>query len=243
MRNIAHRGASGYAPENTRAAFDLAIAMGASAIETDLRMTIDGAVVLFHDATVDRVTNGHGPVDDHTLAELRSLTVGADAESGPQHQVLTLDELLDEYATRTQLVLEIKDARVTEPLLDRLRARGLAESVTITSFLWYPLLTVREQAPDLAVGFLTPTFDDDIMMRSHRRGFQQVCPHVSQLTAHRVRQAKARGLRVRAFGIEHRFQIERLFETGVDGATANWPDWIADYERQVDKRNPSTGAA
>jgi len=230
--NIAPRGASGYAPENTRAAFDLAITMGASAIETDLRMTVDGEVVLFHDATVDRVTNGQGPVDDHTLAELRSLTVGKGAERSPWHQVLTLDELLDEYAGRTHLVLEIKDARVTEPMLARLRDRNLAERVVITSFHWYPLLTVREQAPGLAVGFLTPTIDDDIVTRSHRRGFQQICPHVSQLTAHGVRRAKTRGLRVRAYGIEHRFQIERLFETGADGATVNWPDWITDYQHQ-----------
>jgi glycerophosphoryl diester phosphodiesterase len=236
--NIAHRGASGYAPENTRAAFDLALAMEATAIETDLRMTVDGAVVLFHDATVDRVTNGHGPVDDHTLAELRSLTVGAGAAVGPQHQILTLDELLDEYAARTQLVLELKDARVTVPMLDRLRERGLTDAVTITSFLWHPLLTVREQEPDLAVGFLTPTFEDDIVARAHRRGFQQICPHVSQLTARRVQRAKTHGLRVRAFGIEHRFQIERLFETGADGATVNWPDWITDYQRRADTAEP-----
>lgn len=233
MWNIAHRGASGYAPENTRAAFDLALAMGAGAIETDVRMTVDGALVLFHDATVDRVTNGHGPVDDHTLAELRALTVGEGVEPGPQHQILTLDELLDEYAARTHLVLEIKDPRVTEPMLDHLRDRNLTGTVTITSFLWHPLLAVRERAPNVAVGFLTPTFDDDIVARAHRRGFQQICPHISQLTARRVQRAKARGLRVRAFGIEHRFQIERLFETGADGATVNWPDWIADYEGQA----------
>lgn len=231
MWNIGHRGASGYAPENTRAAFDLAIQMGVSAIETDLRLTIDGEVVLFHDATVDRVTGGSGPVDDHTLAELRALTVGKGAAPGPQHQVLTLDEFLAEYAARTRLVLEIKDARVTDPLLDRLGQRGLADRAEITSFLWHPLLAVRDQAPDLTVGFLTPTFDDDIVTRVHRRGFQQICPHVSQLTARRVRRAHGLGLTVRAYGIEHRYQIDRLAETGADGATVNWPDWITEYER------------
>jgi glycerophosphoryl diester phosphodiesterase len=231
--NIAHRGASGYAPENTRAAFDLAIAMGATAIETDLRMTRDGAIVLFHDATVDRVSNGRGPIDDYTLAELQALTVGAGSDQTGDHtRVLTLSELLDEYAPRTPLVLEIKDSRVTEPLVRTLSERALVDRVVVTSFLWHPLLAVRERSPLVQLGFLTPSFDDDIVRRAERRGFQQICPHVSQLTAARVELAHRQGLTVRAWGIEHRFQIDRLFETGADGATVNWPDWIPEAERQ-----------
>lgn len=227
MWNIAHRGASGYAPENTRAAFDLAIEMGATAIETDVRMTTDGALILFHDATVDRVTNGRGPVDDFSLTELRELIVGEPAERDVSRQrILTVTELLDEYADRCPLVLEIKDARVTRPLLDLVRQRQLLAWVTVTSFLWYPLLQARTLAPELALGFLTPAFEADTIARCQRRGFQQICPHVSQLTAARVEQAHAHGLAVRAWGIEQRFQIDRLFETGVEGATVNWPDWI-----------------
>jgi glycerophosphoryl diester phosphodiesterase len=231
--NIAHRGASGYAPENTRAAFDLAIEMGATAIETDIRMTGDGAVVLFHDATVDRVTNGNGPVDDFTLPVLRDLVVGMMTGDDPSRQrVLTLTELLDEYADRCPLVLEIKDARVTEPLVHLIRQRNLAERVTVTSFLWYPLLEARALAPNLPLGFLTPTFELDTVLRCRRRGFQQICPHVSQLTLARVRQAHEHGRAVRAWGIEHRFQIDRLYETGVEGATVNWPDWITAAEQE-----------
>jgi glycerophosphoryl diester phosphodiesterase len=231
--NIAHRGASGYAPENTRAAFDLAIAMGATAIETDLRMTCDAAIVLFHDATVDRVTNGRGPLDDHTLAEARALMVGGGTdEAGELTRVLTFSEFLDEYAPRIPLVLEIKDGRVTEPLLRMLGERGLVDRVAVTSFLWHPLLAIREHLPGLQLGFLTPSFDDDIVRRARRRGFQQICPHVSQLTARQVERAHRQELGVRAWGIDQRFQIDRLFETGADGATVNWPDWIPEAQRQ-----------
>ena len=76
MRCIGHRGASGYAPENTRAAFARAIAMGADAIETDVQLTADGQLVLFHDATVERTSDGRGPLADYTLAELRALDLG-----------------------------------------------------------------------------------------------------------------------------------------------------------------------
>jgi len=96
VRCIAHRGASGYAPENTRAAFDLAIAMGADAIETDVRLTADGHPVLFHDAVVDRVSDGRGPVDDHTLEELRRLDLGSwFGSDAAGERLLTLDEALD----------------------------------------------------------------------------------------------------------------------------------------------------
>lgn len=231
MWNIAHRGASGYAPENTRAAFDLAVAMGATAIETDLRMASDGAVALFHDATLDRVTNGHGPVDDHTLAELQQLTVGSEtAEPDPRYRIMTLTELLDEYTAQIPLVLEIKDARVTEPVVHAILERELLDRVVVTSFLWYPLLEARELSPRLQLGFLTPTFDDDIVHRAARRGFQQICPHVSKLTAGQVRLAHDHGLMVRAWGIDDRRHLDLLFETGADGATVNWPDWLREAE-------------
>jgi glycerophosphoryl diester phosphodiesterase len=108
MWNIAHRGASGYAPENTHAAFDRAIAMRADAIETDVQVTTDGALVLFHDDFVDRNSDGHGPVVDHSLAELRSLDLGA--WFGPSfagQRVLTAQEMIDEYAGHIPVVFEI----------------------------------------------------------------------------------------------------------------------------------------
>src|ERR1041384_3922045 len=74
---IAHRGASSYAPENTFAAFDLALRMGVSHIELDVHFTSDGHIVVIHDDTVDRTTNGHGPVTSHTLSELQALDAGA----------------------------------------------------------------------------------------------------------------------------------------------------------------------
>src|SRR4051794_18456131 len=101
MQNIAHRGASGYAPENTRAAFDRAIAMHADAIETDVQVTTDGALVLFHDPFVDRNSDGHGPVVDHSLAELRALDLGG--WFGPSfagQRILTVPETIEEYLAR-----------------------------------------------------------------------------------------------------------------------------------------------
>jgi glycerophosphoryl diester phosphodiesterase len=227
MWNIAHRGASGYAPENTRAAFDKAIAMRADGIETDVQMTTDGALVLYHDAFVDRTSDGAGPVVDHSLAELRALDLGGwyGAEYAGQ-RVLTVEEMIAEYAGRIPVVFEIKDPRATAPLLQLLAARRVLDRVQVTSFHWYPLIEARALNATAPLGYLTQRFDHDLLDRLVRRGINQLCLHVGQLTAERVAEAHARGLAVRAWGVDQQWQIARLFESGVDGATVNWPDWI-----------------
>ena len=231
MLAIAHRGASGYAPENTRAAFDRAIAMGVGAIETDVQLSADGELIIFHDNTVERVSDGRGPLGDHTLAELRALDLGDwYAPEFAGQRILTVAELLDEYAGRIPLALEIKDPRAARPLIAALDARGIAGQMQITSFYWTALLDAQEVKPDLYLGFLTPTFDEDLIARSVRRGFKQICPHVDRLTARRVTLAHEQGLNVRAWGVSRRDQVERLFDTGADGATCNWPDWITDLK-------------
>jgi glycerophosphoryl diester phosphodiesterase len=232
MRCIAHRGASGYAPENTRAAFARAIAMGADATETDVQLTADGELVLFHDDTLDRTSDGKGPLADHTLAELRALDLGrwyGAAFAG--ERILTVGEALDEFAGRIPFALEIKDPRAADPLARLLAARGVRDGVTIRSFSWGALLDARAIHPDIPYGLLTMTLDEDVIARSARRGFTQIYPHIDRLTARRVARARERGLRVFAWGLGRRDQVERLFETGADGASCNWPDWITEMRR------------
>jgi len=227
MLAIAHRGASGYAPENTRAAFDLALTMGAGAIETDVQLSADGEAVIFHDGTVDRTSDGRGPLGDYTLAELRALDIGGwyRVEFAGQ-RILTLAELLDEYAGQIPLAIEIKDPRAAAAAIAALTAREFRGGVQITSFHWPALLDAQAIEPKLPYGFLTPAFEEDTIARVARRGFAQICPHVERLTARRVAFAHRLGLDVRAWGVTRRDQVERLFETGADGATCNWPDWI-----------------
>mgnify|MGYP001137683610 CR=1 FL=1 len=117
MLAIAHRGASGYAPENTRAAFDNALAMGADAIETDVQLSADGELIIFHDTTIERTSNGRGPLGDHSLPELQALDLGGwYAPEYAGQRILTVAELLDEYAGRISFALEIKDPRAARPL-------------------------------------------------------------------------------------------------------------------------------
>ena len=229
MLTIAHRGASAYAPENTRAAFDRAIAMGADMIETDVQLTRDSELVLIHDDLVDRTTDGQGPVADYDLEDVLRLDAGS--WFGPKfagERIVILRGFCDEYATRIPVCLEIKDPFATAPLIDFMRNRPeVTARAQVTSFYWHAALlaTTLLECP---VGFLAKAFNRDIIDRCASRGLAQVCPPARALDAGLVAYAHERGLVVRAWGIRDREDVDRLFATGADGATTNWPDWIID---------------
>ena len=134
---IAHRGASSYAPENTLAAFDLALQMGVRQIELDVHLTSDGHIVVIHDDTVDRTTNGSGPVASQMLAELQELDAGAwFGASFAGERIPTLDEVLARYKGRMHLHTEIKghSPSLSQRSVDLIRQHGMVREVTLTPF-------------------------------------------------------------------------------------------------------------
>lgn len=228
MRNIAHRGASAYAPENTAAAFDLAIAMGADAIETDIQVTRDGHLVLFHDETVDRTTDGRGPLADHTLESLQALDAGQWFSPGSAgEQVMTLDAAFARWAGRIPFVFEIKDPLAARPFSLWMREHETPDRFEVTSFSWPALLVSQKAYPAGRYGFLTPAWNAGLICRVRNRGFAQVCPHVRVLTAGLVSTAHEQGLVVRAWGVRAQEDVGLARESGADGVTCNWPDWIS----------------
>lgn len=229
MRAIAHRGASAYAPENTRAAFDLAIAMQADAIETDVQLTADGALVLIHDERVDRTTNGTGNVAGLTLAELQTLDAGG--WFAPEHagqRILTLHEALDAYLARIPFALEIKAPAAAAPMMHAIPA---SDRIEVTSFDWDAVVLAAGYGKAARFGYLTRTFDADTIDRCLSAGLGQICPHAESVTADLVALAHRQNLDVRAWGVSTRDQIDRLLAAGADGTTCNWPDWITGVSR------------
>ncbi|SVD25994.1 uncharacterized protein METZ01_LOCUS378848, partial [marine metagenome] len=147
FRNIAHRGASGYAPENTMAAFRLAVEMGCTEVETDTHLSADGELVLLHDATLDRTTDGTGTPSDYTLDELKQLDAGSWLTPDPEspfrwrrdyhgERLITLSELFAEFGDRLTYHVELKDRAegIAEAVVDAVRHFGLKESVFVTDF-------------------------------------------------------------------------------------------------------------
>ena len=115
MINYAHRGASEYAPENTLSSFYLGLLQGANGIETDVQRTKDGVLVLFHDPTIDRVTNGTGNLCDYTLEELKALKVTANVTNTFYDRIVTLREFLEKFASYDiNFAIELKVEGVEE---------------------------------------------------------------------------------------------------------------------------------
>ena len=131
MINYAHRGASSYYPENTLSAFYAGVFMGADGIETDVQRTKDGVLVLFHDDTLDRVTNGTGRLCDHTYAQLQALTVKNPA-GDRFDKIVTLEDFLRYFGWRQlTFAVELKQPGVERETIDLLETFGMAEKTIL----------------------------------------------------------------------------------------------------------------
>ena len=161
---IAHRGASGHAPESTLAAYELAHRWGVDYLELDAQLSADGEVVLFHDGSIERTSDGEGHIHDYTLAELKALDTGSwFQEAYPDRldedyrgtQILTLDELFDHFGHTTRYYIETKSPDLNpgleEALVERLEAYDMIEQgqVLVQSFDQESLLKVRDLNQDV----------------------------------------------------------------------------------------------
>lgn len=222
---IAHRGASAYAPENTIPAFDLALEMGADAIETDVRATHDGVLVLCHDAAVDRVSDGTGAVASLSYDELQRLDFGGGrAARYAGTRIMSAQDFLQRYGWRCPLALEIKADGVYRPLAEMVVAAGLLGDVVFTSFEPAWLESLRALLPEAQIGYLARSFEDAVIGQALARGLQQICPPARALDAAQVKKAHEAGLVVRAWGIASDEDQNLALDAGVDGMTTNWPD-------------------
>jgi len=159
---MAHRGNRVRCPENTLAAFLFAIQEGADILETDLHLSSDGVLMCIHDATVDRTTDGSGPVGGKTLVELKALSASYGRPAYATERVPTLDEVCAILPQGVALALELKTSRFLEPavarqLVAQLQAAGVFERSVLLSFHLDYLQAVQRVAPDLPIGKISMT--------------------------------------------------------------------------------------
>jgi glycerophosphoryl diester phosphodiesterase len=222
---IAHRGASGLEPENTLRAFECAMALGATWLELDVQRLGDDLVVL-HDDTVDRTTNGTGRLQDFTLGQLRALDAGAG------ERVPLLAEVLEMVAGRARIHVELKGEGTAAPtvaLLTRALAAGPWEagSFVVSSFAWDRLQEVRALAPALPVAALVAGHVMPEMLEAAARlGAEAVHMGKWEARAGNVREAQARGLAVRVFTVNERWEFELMRRIGVDAVFTDHPERI-----------------
>ncbi len=229
---IAHRGASAVAPENTMAAFRRAQAMGADCIETDLHLSRDGRLVIVHDATLERTTNGSGPVKNHTLAELRELDAGRwFGEDFAGERLPTIDELL-EFAgpADLSLYLEIKGGAgygVERAVISALRGRKESKAAVVLCFDPSVLDRIHQLDRLLMTGLLFDSDPAENVREAVRVGARQIGPRGDCITPELIADAHRRGLKVVAWTINEPAQMRALASAGVDGIITNHPDRLA----------------
>ncbi|MFB4265480.1 glycerophosphodiester phosphodiesterase [Nonomuraea sp. GTA35] len=241
--NVAHRGASAYAPENTIAAFELAAAQGADLFELDVQETKDHELVLMHDTTLSRTTNaeqvfpGLSPwnVGDLTLDQIRELDAGSwlsDKYDG--ERVPTLGEALREMSgSGMGLLLEVKaperyagiEARITAEL--RRHPSWLAPGkLVVQSFNWDSMRTFDRLLPEVPIGLLgTPSTGE---LPGLAKFADQINPPYTTLTASYVRRVHALGLDVLTWTVDSPAAMRRMIGYKVDGIITNRPDVLRD---------------
>ena len=223
--NYAHRGASTYYPENTLSSFRAGIEMGANGIETDVHQTSDGVLILFHDDTLDRVTDGKGCVSDFTYAELSRLSV-RNAAYDRTDKILTLEEFLQHFSgLDLTFAIELKQPHIEKEIIDMLSRFHMQKKTVLTSFDFPSIKRAKAYAPEYPVGLLFGPLDEGNPIEKLRSiGGEQLCPRADKLTKEMVDAWHEMGYSVRAWGVKSEQLMRDTYLLGVDGMTVNFPD-------------------
>jgi glycerophosphoryl diester phosphodiesterase len=234
---IGHRGASGVAPENTLAAFRSAVALGAQYIETDLQLSRDAHLVAIHDDTLQRTTNGRGPVSARTLEELKRLDAGSWFRRGPcgerfaGERIPSVEEVLAfgrEHHVGLFLEMKTPEASGAEhALVGAVRAAGAIDYVRVISFDQGVLARVRALEPRLMLGYLFSKSLPDPVAHAVSAGAKILLPRVDRVTAKLVAAAKRNGLQVVTWTVNDPRKMRTLIALGLDGIITNYPERLA----------------
>ncbi|MEV0277977.1 glycerophosphodiester phosphodiesterase family protein [Streptomyces sp. NPDC050610] len=213
---IGHRGVMGVEPENTLRSFLRADRAGLDAIELDLHLSKDGALVVMHDADVDRTTDGAGPIADFTLDELREL------DAGRGERVPVFEEVLD--AVRAPVQAEIKDAAAARALAEVLRRRDLTGRVEVISFHDAALAEIAELLPGVRTGLVAQHYGLDVIERAKAVGAGTLVLDIRRLTLELVELAHAAGLRAIGWVVNTPEHLKLARGLGLDGGTTDFPE-------------------
>jgi len=227
---ISHAGCAGHAPENTLAGIVRALALGAEAVEVDVRATADGVPVLMHDETLDRTTDGHGPLRSYPLARLRRLDAGSD------ERVPTLAEAVAQLAGRALLVAEIKEGGIEQQVEAALAPLG-QEEAQVWSFLPDVLASYRRIAPHRRTVLLAEARSmarwPVPLQLAREVGAAGLSVRHEWVTAEVAAQVREAGLSLYAWTADEPADLRRLLLLGLDGIVSNYPERALLLRRQA----------
>ncbi len=238
MLVIAHRGANRYAPQNTLDAFKKAIEQKADGVETDVRITKDGHLVLCHNSTIKATSDGSGRVNEKYLGELFNYDFGSWYGSKFENtSIPTLDEFLREMKAGGANLIDVelkRDKRgknIVSRVIDQIRKYSLEEKVLISSFDTALLNLAKEIEPEIKVGRLYPIFGNTIATKfgdpvknAYKNGYDFLLPYRNFFNEETVRKAHNYGIKVMPWTVNKIEQIAGFKSWGVDGIITDYPD-------------------
>ncbi|MGO1652341.1 glycerophosphodiester phosphodiesterase [Senegalia sp. (in: firmicutes)] len=235
----AHRGAKGYRPENTMAAFKLAMEMGADGIETDIHLSKDGYLVLIHDEKIDRTTTKKGYIKDMTLDQIKLLDAGSKfSEEFAGEEIPTLEELII-LTKNTNIILniEIKNnkmnyPRIEEKLVELIKKYKIEERVIISSFNHNTIYKIKELDENLKTGILySRNIKRPIRFAKNIRA-NALHPKHKRVDFKLMIKAKLMGLEINTFTINNTKQMNKMFKYRVDGIITDYPDKAIEFRKR-----------
>ncbi|MER5797868.1 glycerophosphodiester phosphodiesterase [Streptomyces sp. S1A1-8] len=212
---IGHRGVMGVEPENTLRSFIAAQHAGLDLIELDLHLSKDGALVVMHDADVDRTTDGSGPIAEMTLAELRAL------DAGHGERVPVFEEVLD--VVRAPLQAEIKDTAAARALAEVMHRRDLVGRVEVSSFHDEAIAEITRLVPGVRTALIASRYGVDVVDRAVEVGAATLCLNIRRLTLEVVEHARKADLRIIGWVVNTQDHLRLVRALELDGATTDYP--------------------
>lgn len=225
LLKIGHRGAKGYVTENTLASIQKAMDLGVDGIEIDIHRCKTGELVVFHDFTLDRLSNGQGDITNFTLSELKALKLkGA-------YKIPTLVEVLDLVDNKCLLNIELKGIDTVDGVAKIIEAyvnnkSWTYKNILVSSFQHNLLATLRERNQEVPLGILTDTNLKEAIDVAKELKARAIHPDFNMLTKEDVAQIKAEGYKVYTWTVNEYKDIERMVHYKVDGIISDFPDRI-----------------
>nr|WP_315243539.1 glycerophosphodiester phosphodiesterase family protein [uncultured Flavobacterium sp.] len=222
---IAHRGAKAYEPENTLQAFQKALDLNSDGIELDVHLSSDGHIIVMHDETIDKMTNGKGDINTYTLAELKSFLIA------DEFQIPTLNEVFDLVNKNCFINVELKNADTSKNVVslieEYITEKGWNyDHFIISSFDWNALKEVHNLNSNIPIGVLTEEDLDTALAFAESIQAKAIHPDFHLLNADNVRKMQEKGFWVLPWTVNVEEDIQKVKSYNVNGIISDFPDKI-----------------
>jgi len=226
---IAHRGASGHAPENTMASFQKGLELGANVLELDIHMSRDGELVVIHDHKLDRTTTGTGYVKNYSVKELKRFDAAKLFEAYRGEKIPLLREVFELAKGKAAFAVEIKKCPIFYPGIEKKLVRlieqsDLVDNVIVIAFYPPSLRKIKRYNPDIKTGILFGRRLIKPWIVAAKIRANALHPRYDYLGTEMVQEAHKRGFLVHPWTINSATDLERWIKGGVDGITTDYPD-------------------